>query len=203
MAKIGIFSGTFDPVHSGHIAFALGAVRLANLDSVYFTPEPLPRRKIGVTHYAHRLKMLEIATKAHERLNVLELPDKQFSVNKTMPRLKGIFPDDELYMLIGSDMLRMLDSSSAVLQWPGYQAMLKEFTLISGVRSTDNEFELTEVMSCIQKEGLVVDTEHSHISSSDIRGSIMRGKEHSGALSSIGEYISQNWLYVSVEPNKS
>ena len=82
MSKVGIFSGTFDPVHAGHIAFALEAMESAGLDKVYFLPESMPRRKSGVTHYAHRLAMLELALKPYNKLSILELPDKQFSVVK-------------------------------------------------------------------------------------------------------------------------
>ena len=45
MARIGIYAGTFDPVHAGHVAFALQSLEAAKLDRVYFLPERRPRGK--------------------------------------------------------------------------------------------------------------------------------------------------------------
>ncbi|HEU5121705.1 MAG TPA: adenylyltransferase/cytidyltransferase family protein, partial [Candidatus Saccharimonadales bacterium] len=68
MRRIGIYSGTFDPVHYGHIAFAASAIRACNLDEVVFLPEPQPRYKAGVTDIAHRLALLTMATAAQSNL---------------------------------------------------------------------------------------------------------------------------------------
>src|SRR6185295_10705588 len=103
MKRIGFFSGTFDPIHKGHIAFALQALEAAELDRVYFMPEAKPRRKEGMTHYGHRVAMLRLALRPHKNLKVLEVPDRQFSVQRTMPRLKTRFKNDQLFLLMGSD----------------------------------------------------------------------------------------------------
>ncbi|MEI8338988.1 MAG: adenylyltransferase/cytidyltransferase family protein, partial [bacterium] len=83
--RIGIFSGSFDPVHEGHIEFALQAIKVAKLDYLYFLPDIEPRHKSDVTHVAHRLEMLNLAIKPHPSLRVLELPDKKFSIATTLP----------------------------------------------------------------------------------------------------------------------
>lgn len=203
MSKVGIFSGTFDPVHAGHIAFALEAMDQAGLDKVYFLPEAKPRRKSGTTHYAHRLAMVELALKPYNRLSVIDLPDKQFSVSKTLPRLKKQFPEDDLYMLIGSDMLMMIASPGSVEQWPGLESFLKSVTLAVGIR---DEHDLEKARQClyeIQSKGILIQTNWPEVSSRDIRKSLMRGEEHEWLLASLKKYINNNWLYVSVEVNNS
>jgi nicotinate-nucleotide adenylyltransferase len=69
--RIGIYSGTFDPVHSGHISFALQSLKAAKLDKVYFLPERRPRNKQQVEHFGHRVAMLKRAIKPYPEFNVL------------------------------------------------------------------------------------------------------------------------------------
>src|SRR5258708_32608937 len=100
---IGILSGSFDPIHAGHISLALAALEKADLQAVYFLPEPLPRRKTGVTHIAHRIAMLTRALQAFPQLQVLELPDRQFTIARSLPRLKQRFAGRDLCFIMGSD----------------------------------------------------------------------------------------------------
>jgi len=88
MTRVGIYPGTFDPVHVGHIAFALQAMKSAKLDYLYFLPERSPRRKTDITHYGHRVAMLRRAIRPHVQFGLLDLPTKQFSVLKTLPELR-------------------------------------------------------------------------------------------------------------------
>ncbi len=201
--KIGIFSGTFDPVHAGHITFALKALERSSLDQVIFIPESLPRRKEGVTHYAHRLAMLDLALKPHKSLKVLELPDKQFSVQKTLPRLKKIFSNDELYILIGSDMVDMLLSPKAAAQWPDAQNMLISMKLIVGVRGKKITEEYRQKIDMLRPGSIALASEKPAMSSSDIRSALMRGKNSKDVLPSINKYIKANWLYTSLAPVRS
>ena len=94
MSRIGVFSGSFDPVHKGHIAFALEAAKTAKLEKVYMAPEIKPRRKPGITHFAHRVAMLKLAVRSQPKLEVLELPDKYFLPQKTLAQLRQRFPGD-------------------------------------------------------------------------------------------------------------
>jgi len=198
---VGIFSGTFDPVHKGHIAFALKAAEAAGLDKVYLLPEAAPRRKDGVTHIAHRIAMLRLATKPHKKLEVLELPDKQFSVSRTLPRLQKQFDDAELHLLIGSDIVPYLAGGA----WPQADRLLAGMRLIVGLRDSGQEQEvagaLQELLS--DRSFRIVRADNTFASSRDIRNSLRRGKRHAGALRSLEGYIKANWLYVSIAAKKS
>jgi cytidyltransferase-like protein len=89
--KIGLFSGTFDPVHKGHIEFALKAQNKCDLEHIYFMPEESPRRKESVTDLEHRQNMLAVATSEYEALRVLNIGQERFSVQETLPVLLSGF----------------------------------------------------------------------------------------------------------------
>lgn len=203
MSRIGIFSGTFDPVHAGHISFALAAAEQAGLQKVYFLPEQKPRRKAGVTHYAHRVAMLRLALRPYEKLDILELPDRQFSVRSSWPRIKKRFARAEIHQLIGSDMLSLLVSADAVNQWPGYETYIKEVSLVVGVRDELDKQQADALLEQLQASGRSVETGNAHISSSTIRHALMQGTVHDELLRSLHTYVEQNWLYASIAPNNS
>jgi nicotinate-nucleotide adenylyltransferase len=199
MKRIGIFSGSFDPVHAGHIAFALEAMMTAKLDAVYLAPEAQPRvsnsgRKHS-SHIAHRLTMLGLAVKAHPNLHVLELPDKQFSVSKTLPRLHQRFRIDELFLLCGSDMLEHMSS------WRLVDRLRDEMGLIVAVRdvhSTQQTHELLAKLPPSKLEPVVIVSPKPNISASKIRFALAHHKPAVGLLKSTVGYIDKNWLYTSV-----
>lgn len=190
--RIGIFSGVFDPVHSGHIDFALEAAKKTGLDEVYFLVEPKPRRKTGVTHLAHRIAMIKLATAPHNNLKVLDLPDKQFSVVKTLPRLKQHFGDAQLVFIAGSDMLKHMHD------WPLIAQMLQQMGLIVGMRGHDNITDVQELLTNLPvrpNDLQIMKSPHVSISSGQIRLNIIKNKQAKGLSPKVIEYIKQNWLY--------
>lgn len=193
MRRIGIFSGVFDPVHDGHIQFALAAAKQAKLDEVYFLLEVKPRRKTGVTHLAHRLAMIILTIAKQPNLNLLDLPDRQLMVAKTLPRLKQKFKNDELFYLIGADMLEHLPD------WPLVDKLLESMTLIIGLRQNDSQAEVDKVMAQLPaNDYIVLKSPKPKISSAAIRQALMAGKQAPGLNSAVLKYIKANWLYVSV-----
>ncbi|HSX53125.1 MAG TPA: hypothetical protein VLF90_02020 [Patescibacteria group bacterium] len=194
MSKIGIFSGAFDPVHAGHIAFALAAMQEAGLNQVYFLVEPKPRQKIGVTHLAHRHAMIKLATQPYPGLKLLDLPDKQFSVAKTLPRLHQRFPVDELYFLAGSDLLEHM------AKWPLINRLLFDMGLIIGFRSSNvvkTPQQLVGMLPVPAKELHVLPSPMPTVSSGLIRAAVAQGMPCEGLLASIQPYIASHWLYSS------
>lgn len=194
MSRIGIFSGTFDPIHGGHISFALKAIQAARLDRVVFLPERLPRRKRGITHYGHRVAMLKGALVAHQKLDVLELPDPTFTVAKTLPRLNKTFAGDQVFLLLGSDNVYGLK------KWPHVATLLRSYSLIVGMRSTDHELTINEhikMLSVEPPETFVLLSPAPQISSSTIRDALTNHTHADGLLSSVKKYSKQHWLYAS------
>lgn len=190
--RIGIYSGSFDPIHKGHISFALSAIDDAKLDKVYFLVEALPRHKPGITHLAHRIAMLRLATRAHTKLSVLELPDKRFAVATTLPRILARFKGDELFMLMGSDVLEHL------AKWPMSEELLSHAGLVVGLRAgTDisDTLALATAMPKPLKELHVIESPEPTIASKQIRHSFREKHPSNAVLPSVSKYIEMQWLY--------
>lgn len=192
MKRIGIFSGSFDPVHKGHVAFALQAVEEAKLDKVYFAPEVKPRRKTHMTHIAHRVRMLELALRPQPNLDVLELPDKYFSAMSTLPKLQQKFPDDELVLLMGSDLFEHMHT------WPQVEFLLKNISLIVGARGMYEVSQVLEAANNLPAQPralMVLDSVERELSSKTIRLLLAAHKKPDGLLMSVEAYAKKHWLY--------
>lgn len=195
MARIGVYSGTFDPVHSGHIAFALQAMQTANLDKVYFLPERRPRAKPHVEHYAHRVAMLTRALRPHPRFQVQEMVEQQFSIAKTLPLLLKLYKNNELVFLFGSDVI------PGIASWPNAGQLLKDAEIVVGLRNNDSRESIKTTISNWKthpKSVTIFDSYAPHITSGRVRSAIRKNQQTSGLLSSVEKYSDNNWLYVSL-----
>lgn len=106
--RIGIFGGTFDPVHMGHLILAEQCRDQANLDEVWFVPGATPPHKGPVTRFEQRCDMLELAIAGHNafRVDRIEstLPAPSFTA-RTLEQLYARHPEHEFLLLLGSDCL--------------------------------------------------------------------------------------------------
>lgn len=167
--RIGIYSGAFDPVHPGHIAFAQAALGLCGLAEVVCIPEQKPRGKAHVGDIGQRMALLERTVHAISGLRVMQLESEQFTVRQTLPELHGLFPGSHLTFLFGSDVVRTLH------QWEGIDTLLNNAALAVGVRSTDQPDEITAVISQLAHQYrlsipyTLITTPESHLSSSQFR----------------------------------
>lgn len=194
--RIGIYAGVFNPVHAGHIAFALQAMKAATLDRVVFVPERLPRHKPGVEHFGHRVAMLQRATAPYANMAVLELADKQFTVQRTWHHLRQLFAGAELALLMGSDAVLHLP------EWSRAEVLLGQSELVVGVREQHQLHELQEIITAwkIQpRHTYVVKSFAPHVSSTAIRHALGLRQTTHGLLASVHRYAHRNWLYISLE----
>lgn len=193
--RIGIYAGTFNPVHAGHIAFALQAMKAAKLDGLFFMPERKPRYKLHVEHYGHRVAMLRQAVQPHPRFGVLDMVDISFSIDKTLPRLKKQFPKAELVFLFGSDVVQDLPD------WPNADSLLKNFEIVVGVREHDDKFALeAEIASwpVAPKRMIIFESYAPSVSAGRIREALRLHQPAQGLLRSVERYSNSHWLYVSL-----
>ena len=114
MAKIGIYGGSFDPVHVGHLSLASAALEELELDKVIFMPSYIAPHKTGakVTDNHHRLAMLKLAIQDYEGFEVSDLEIKKADISYTANTLTLIHektPEDELYFIMGGDSFAWLD----------------------------------------------------------------------------------------------
>src|SRR5690606_21472182 len=131
MKRVGIYAGTFDPVHEGHLAFAEQALKLCKLDKIYFLVEPRPRRKQGVKALEHREAMLRLAVADYDKFGMIMLEQINFSVEETLPKLQSLFKGARLFMLMGEDVFAHLNS------WPHVEELLGASSFIIGIRKDD------------------------------------------------------------------
>lgn len=194
MNRVGVFSGTFDPVHAGHIAFALQAMTAAKLDKLYFLPERKPRTKQGTEHFAHRLAMLKAAVRPYPDMDVLEFDDISFSVRRTLPKLRIMFSGAQLVLLVGSDVV------PDMITWPLIGQLFSEIELVVGMRENQTVKETRSHIAAWQQPPKTVTLINAHapdVSSSSIRAGIGSRKQVKGLLKSVAKYSNRHWLYVS------
>ena len=145
--RIGIYSGTFDPIHQGHMAFAQATIRACELDEVVFLPERRPRNKQNVTDISHRVALIEQATGAIASLRVLSLDSDQFTVKDTLPKLRSAFDNTQLTFLVGSDVVRTF-----LYRWEGLDVLFDQVSFAVGMRVDDDPDEITAIMTAVGQE---------------------------------------------------
>ncbi len=135
--NFGLFGGTFDPVHRGHLALARAAMERCKLHRIYFVPANIPPHKQKQSHtaFVHRFAMLALAT-ANEKAfvpSLLEAPEDPESRRKEKPnytidtvrRLKqSLKRSDQLFLLIG------MDAFADITKWHETEALFRECKFI-------------------------------------------------------------------------
>jgi nicotinate-nucleotide adenylyltransferase len=193
--RIGIYAGTFDPVHAGHVSFALQAIQTAKLDKVYFLPERRPQHKMGVEHFGHRVAMLARAVRPHPKLGVLELDDISFTVKRTLLHLEQLFPNDQIVMLVGSD------TAPSMQSWPLIDRMVMKCELVVGMRTSHDKRTVEQAIQAwpIQPKQLTIfDSFAPDVSSHRVREALRARAHARGVLASVARYSNSHWLYVSL-----
>src|SRR5215471_13971497 len=124
LRRVGIYGGTFDPVHNGHLEVARRVLELFELDEVMFVPACVPphKRNATITSAFHRFAMVALATAADQRLLVstveLEAPDKPYAVNTVARMRETLGNEAELFFIVGAD------SWLEITTWKDWQRLL-------------------------------------------------------------------------------
>lgn len=194
MKKVGIYSGTFDPVHEGHLAFARAALEKQNLDKVFFLVEPRPRRKQGVKAFEHRSAMVRLATAKEPKFGNIILQQQRFTSTETLPVLRRRFRGAKLYMLMGDDWLAHFGS------WPQVDQLVNGVEFIIGLKQQSKETVEHQIEALRQTKGLdmryqLLSVDLPSYSSSKIKRSLRAGHTPQGLPASVLEYIIREGLY--------
>jgi nicotinate-nucleotide adenylyltransferase len=143
--NIGLFGGTFDPIHRGHIALASAALERCKLNRIYFVPASVPphKQRQPLAPFVHRFAMLALATAQGKAFtpSLLEAPEEPASASRkertskpnytidTVRRLKQSFKNsDRLFLLIG------IDAFAEIAQWHEAEALFRECEFIVASR---------------------------------------------------------------------
>ena len=198
MERIGIYSGTFNPTHVGHLQGAQYARRALGLDRVLLIPDNVPPHKdTAVADMRQRLSMLELACRDEEGLEVSDVtasmasPSYSFS---TVEAIRSQYPQAELFFLLGADMLPKFPD------WVNAQAILKEVTLAvfrrGGKEDTQEAKERIEAMG---GRVILLDNPLVDISSTQIRRMLVFGCASEFIPKAVEEFIYQKGLYAAAE----
>jgi nicotinate-nucleotide adenylyltransferase len=131
--RIGIYGGTFDPVHYGHLKVAEAVLSAFALDRIFFVPAFTPphKRKRMISSPFHRMAMLALATADSPRMRIstveLEAPSRPYTV-ETLGRLQTELRPARLFFMMGAD------SFIDVTSWRDYEAILSEYDVIVATR---------------------------------------------------------------------
>lgn len=194
MKKVGIYAGSFDPIHKGHIALAEQAIQQCGLEKVFFMVEPRPRRKQGVKALEHRIAMVKLCVHDNPKFGVIVLDQARFTIADTLPILLARFAGTELNMIIGDDVLgRMMD-------WSHINEMLVATRLIIGTRKRSSASIQDAIHTFQQTTGCKVNFDlifcgANNISSTKVRQQLRRGQVTNDIDSKVLQYIQSNGLY--------
>ena len=194
--KVGIYSGTFDPIHDGHVAFAQEAIKKCKLDKLFFLVEPRPRRKQGIKALEHRQRMVHLVIEKDSKLGHIILGQKQFTVAETLPLLQARFKGAQLYFLMGDDMLTHFTDTA----WPQVNDFVKATHLIIAARNRSPADVRRHVALLEKTRGIKIsfetfETKYSHQKSTTIRQALRQGQQPVEINQEVYKYILENGLY--------
>ena len=127
--RIGLFFGTFDPIHFGHIGLAKNVINQKLVEIVWFivTPRSPFKESNNITGAEHRLKMVEIATQHNDFLVASDLEfnlaSPQYTA-QTLQHVKKMYPKDCFKIIMGSD------NYNDISKWYNYEYILNNFQLL-------------------------------------------------------------------------
>lgn len=190
-SKVGIFPGSFNPIHVGHLVLANYMREFTSLDEVWFVVSPQnPLKKLGsLIDDDIRLHMTQLALTDFENLSVSDiefsLPRPSYTFN-TLEKLSATYPEKEFTLLIGSD------NWTTFHKWKDNKLLLEEYSIIIYPRLGNN----VTLSESIPKSVQLVDAPVIEISSTFIRESIKNGKNIRAFLpAKVYDFIQEKGLY--------
>lgn len=200
--RIGIYGGTFDPIHMGHLIAAEQARIHFALDEVRFLPNGKPPHKIGpCATKAQRVEMLRraIVPNPYFSMDLREVESKRPSYSyETMHTMRAENPDEHLFFLMGEDSLLEIES------WYRWQDLLQcvEPVVLCRPQSAGQKPKgnLQEKIAVLRAQGFTVHALTRYpvqISSSEIRSDLRQGKSVRYLVpDAVFSYIQEEGIYV-------
>lgn len=195
--RLGIYGGTFDPIHLGHLLLAETCREVCQLDEVWFIPAASPPHKQGnqISSARDRVQMLEFAIAGHPQFKLNKLELKRTGPSFTVDTLEQIQQEDstrELFLLLGGDSI--IDFPT----WREPQQILELATVVAVNRGRDRVNSAgwqalgTNALDRLQ----IVNMPAIEISATQMRQSVSQGKSiRFQTPRSVEMYILQKGLY--------
>lgn len=198
--KIIIYGGAFNPPHLGHMAVVESIARLFPCGEIWVMPSGDRKDKRISVAGNHRVRMLELAVgklkvfcKTPIKISALELDrPKLTSSFDTKQELERLYPENEFYFAIGSDLLRDIEN-----KWINGREVFDSFNFVA-IKNPNIALpsKLPPKLTILEEEVI-----WTNISSTYVRGLLSKG--HSGVpyiLREVAEYIKENKLYIPSQP---
>lgn len=193
MQRIGLFGGTFNPIHMGHLRLATAFVQSLCLDKLIVIPDYMPPHKDAkdLASAVDRYNMCRVAVAGIPNAEVsdyeLRRETESYTVH-TLQHFNAVFPDAELFFIMGSDMFVTLE------EWYDAKTLFTLATMCAGARNLGEYRRLVEYADMLTQKGVktcVVDIEPYAASSTDIREGLRRvgGARHESLPESVCRYI--------------
>ncbi len=212
---IGIFGGTFNPIHRGHLKAAKEVQKFFLLEKILFIPSYIPPHKMSpdIASPSHRMKMVELAISSFPRFvpSSIEIDagGKSYSI-LTLEKLKKRFPDTPMFFILGVDAFLEIETwrdyelvleqcHFIVMSRPGHR--LNEARKILGKEYTKRMVRVSGAIKFKKKRNkghkiFFLSIPALNISSMDIRKKIKVGEDIGGLVPEpVEKYIHQNKLY--------
>ena len=192
MKKVGLYFGTFNPIHVGHLIIANHLAEFTNLDEVWFvvTPHNPFKKKSTLLADHHRYQMVEIAIEDFPKLKASKiefgLPQPNYTVN-TLAHLNEQYPDFQFNLIMGEDNLQ------SFTKWKNYEVILDN----NHIYVYPRVYEKKRVSDLIHHPKIhVIDAPVVEISSTFIRKNIKENKNIKPLLSDkVWEYLDEMNFY--------
>lgn len=199
--RVGIYGGTFAPIHNGHVASAKAFMEQMKLDCLFIIPAGIPPHKqIDFSDDAmHRLKMCELAFEDTDGVIISDCEIRREGKSFTYDTLKGFErPDVRLFLMCGTDMVLTFD------QWYKFEEIFKLCYPVYVRRENDPIITgriVDKITEYYNKYGVMfrrIVTEPTELSSTQIRKMVAEGKDISKLVpEKVADFISENRLYLS------
>ncbi len=199
--QVGVFGGTFDPIHLGHLILAEQCREQAQLEQVLFVPAALPphKRDQALTSFAQRVEMLSLAISGHAAFRIDELEKDRAGASYTVDTLTQLHttrPGDEFFFILGSDSVRDLPL------WYKPRQILELATLLVVARADYPTFSAEELRAALGLNAefplryQIVDAPLITIASRDIRQRVTEGRSVRYMIPrAVEAYIKEKGLY--------
>lgn len=170
--KVGLYFGSFNPIHIGHIIIANHLVEYSDLDEIWLVVSPHNpfKKKKTLLEDHHRLELVRKACENYIKLKAsdieFKLPQPSYTIN-TLVHLSEKHPDIQFCLLMGEDNLNTFH------KWKNYEVILQQYPIYVYPRKTDNghENQFTNHPEIVHIEAPIME-----ISSTHIRKAISEGK---------------------------
>lgn len=195
--RIGIFGGSFNPPHNGHLHLAKSVHDALSLDEVWLVPAKQPPHKPADAYAPaeDRLAMCRLAAQNFPWMRAEDYELRQDCVSYsfyTVTYFAELYPDAQFFLLIGGDMLRTFT------QWYRWQEILQHTALAAIAREPEEYRELVQCAENLRQYGGIelLNVETFPISSTKIRENVQKRRNNSCYLpENIVQYINERNLY--------